>query len=180
MATYNSDVEGTWTMQMGILVRASSPPDDFGFAAAATECDLAATLIINAPCAGCGSLTGAFLSGQLRPSMVAPVTACIPYTISGPGGTGNPQVINNFDGTITIAYRFQVTLVPVRVADTNIRLEVAALRDCTTPTNFDNLILSTTTGMFRTIPGTPLISTNPATDFFKHATPDWRGCGVRA
>ncbi|MGB6102392.1 MAG: hypothetical protein WBF88_00900 [Pusillimonas sp.] len=189
-----ANLTGTYNVNLGILIRASSPPNLFGQTLAASDCGLEAELELVGICNGCGELragstSGSFLANNLYPSADAPpiATTCIPYTISGPGGSGPIQVVDNGDGTYTFLYNWSVVLATqTRAADTSTRVEITELRDCQTPGQFTKLGLTTVPDYFRTIPGTPLKAqydntvpvTPPGPDtFFNHATPDWRGCG---
>lgn len=191
------NITGTFELDMGLLIRASSPPNLYGHALAASMCCLKAELELVGICGGCkdekeekkkccgelriGTTSGTFLSNQLRPSANAPVPGCVDYLIEPPDDCDVIPVIDNGDGTYTVLYKWTVDIpVTPRTTDTNIRLEITALRDCASPQQFNNLIIATWPQGYSCIPGTPLLSgTNDPDNFFNHATPDWRGCGVR-
>lgn len=177
------NLSGTYTGTGSILIRASSPPNLFGHTLAASDCCLDWEWNFD----GCdGTLTApnpGFLAGNLYPSADAPslITTCIPYAITGPGGSGPIRVIDNCDGTYTVCYNWSITgPFGTRARDTNIRLEITELRDCNG--NFTKLAIATWPQGYSSIPGTPLPSPYdtstppPAGQFFNHATPDWRGC----
>lgn len=92
------NLTGVYTLNMGLLIRASSPPNLFGHTLAASDCGLTAELelfgIGNADGElRVGATTGTFLSNSLYPSAEAPsqITQCVPYTIQENGGGTTAQ-----------------------------------------------------------------------------------------
>lgn len=189
------NLQGTWTLDMGLLIRASSPPNLFGFTLAASDCCLEAELELVGICNGCGELrvggtSGSFLANSLYPSANVPpiVTTCLAYTIGAPTGRTTIPVIDNGDGTYTVLYKWSIPGLS-KTVDTDIRLEITELRDCATPppSPFTKISISTVESFWRGVPGTPLkaqydntqpVMTPGADSFFNHATPEWRGCGT--
>jgi len=177
---------GTYDLDMSLVVRASSPPNLSGQTMAATDCCLPARLQLVGVGNGNGTLSQVSSPGFLSGSRLFPwgginpgLQACVVYAISGPGGTGNPQVVDNGDGTYTVLYNMSVTLPSgTQSADTHIRLEITELQDCNGDPN--KLSIVTVESFWRGNPGTPLASSTfpppTSSEFFNHATPDWRGC----